>query len=196
LGADIANDARIAWIGDEILPHERDVRSWLRRSSFRAMDPDDLIQEAYARIAAAELGEVACGRAYFFRTVRNLALEQVRRSRIVQIDAMADIERLSIEDEEPSPERIAAGRVELARIAALIEELPRKCRQVFIMRKVQALSQKEIAARLNISENTVETHAVKGLRLILERIAGESATSARAPARRSAHEPPAKRKRD
>ena len=39
-----------------------------------------------------------------------------------------------------------------------MEQLPARCRQVFTLRKVYGLSQKEIAAELKISENTVESH--------------------------------------
>jgi len=58
LGADIANDARIAWIGDEILPHERDVRGWLRRFGRDA----EAIRAHFSRWAFAldvQLGPVA-----------------------------------------------------------------------------------------------------------------------------------------
>ena len=185
---EIAQAAIIAWISTEILPHEPDVRAWLRNSSFRAADADDLVQEAYARIAATPHPEkIENGRAYFFTTVRNLALEQLRRSRIVRIDAMAEIETLNIAHDEPSPERQAAGRQRLAYIKRLIEELPDKCRQVFILRKIHALPQREIARRLGISENTVEKHAAKGLRQILARL--EAAQDIERPrAKSSAHD--------
>jgi RNA polymerase sigma factor (sigma-70 family) len=181
--AAIADPDLIAWISANVLPHEADVRAWLRRSSFRAIDPDDLIQEAYARIAASGRAEhIANGRAYFFAAVRNLALEHVRRSRVVRIETMAEIETLSIAVDEPSPEQAAESRIALSRVWRLIEELPERCRQVFILRKVHALSQREIAARLAISENTVEKHAAKGLKLILARLA---ARPSEAPAQRA-----------
>ena len=45
-----------------------------------------------------------------------------------------------------------------------IQGLPDRCRQVFTLRKVYGYSQKEIALRLNISENTVEQHLTKAAR--------------------------------
>ncbi|MEZ5938215.1 MAG: RNA polymerase sigma factor [Hyphomonadaceae bacterium] len=171
-GLKIPDDSVIAWLSANVLPHEADVRAWLRRSGLSVLDPDDLIQEAYARIAASPgCTQVQNGRAYFFATVRNLALEHFRRARIVRVDAMAEIERLRIEDDAPSTERVAFGRIELARVSKLIEELPNRCRQVFVLRKVHALPQKEVARRLGISENTVEKQMVKGLRLLLDRLA-------------------------
>ena len=42
--------------------------------------------------------------------------------------------------------------------------LPTRCRQVFTLRKVYGYSQKQIAERLQISENTVEQHLTKAAR--------------------------------
>jgi RNA polymerase sigma-70 factor (family 1) len=47
-----------------------------------------------------------------------------------------------------------------------IQKLPPQCKHVFTMRREQELSNKEIALQLNISENTVEQHMRKALRLL------------------------------
>ena len=46
--------------------------------------------------------------------------------------------------------------------------MPRRCRQTFTLRKVYGFSQKEIAARLSIAENTVEQHLMKAARRCAE----------------------------
>ncbi len=47
-----------------------------------------------------------------------------------------------------------------------VEALPEKCRLVFRLSKQQGFSHKEIAARLSISEKTVEAHLSKAHRLL------------------------------
>ncbi|MCK0131683.1 RNA polymerase sigma-70 factor [Flavobacteriaceae bacterium F08102] len=52
----------------------------------------------------------------------------------------------------------------MAHIDALIEELPDRCKQVFRLSRDEQLSNKEIAAKLNISLRTVEGHISKALK--------------------------------
>src|SRR3546814_15941727 len=121
----------MAWVGKEILPHEADVRAWLRRT----LDPEDLedvIQETYCQIAALkDVGHIRSGRAYFFTAARSIVLMRLRRQRIVSIESVTEIESLNIVGDEPSPERVAGGRRELDRVRRLIEGLPDRCRSIF-----------------------------------------------------------------
>lgn len=185
----------IAFVGSQILPHEADVRAWLRRSGSPPADVDDVVQETYCRLAALEaVSHIVSGRAYFFRTARNIAIARIRRARVVRIDCVTEIDALNVVDDEPSPERVVAGRRELARVRHLIEGLPERCRQVFTLRRIQGLSQREVAARLGVTENVVEAQAMRGLRLILRALA--EATVQESPAGDRDHDRASVRKRD
>jgi RNA polymerase sigma factor (sigma-70 family) len=158
----------VAWVGSHVLPHEAAVRAWLKRWTGRDQDIDDVIQEAYCRLAAMDdVTHVGNGRAYLFQTTRNIVLEQVRRSKIVRIDNVTDMGSLNIVDEVPPMDRIVAGVRELKRVEQLIERLPLKCRRVFILRRIHGVSQREIARTLGISQAAVEKHAARGLKLIM-----------------------------
>lgn len=161
----------MAWVGSEILPHEADVRAWLRRT-LGAADIEDVVQEAYCQIARLDSVEhIRSGRAYFFTTARNIVLMQLRRTRVVRIDSVTEIDNLNIVLDEPSPERVAAGRRELDRVRRLIERLPDRCRRIFELRKIEGLPQREVARRLGVTEHVVENDVSKGLKLILRAIA-------------------------
>ncbi|MDO8910241.1 MAG: sigma-70 family RNA polymerase sigma factor [Phenylobacterium sp.] len=97
-----------------------------------------------------------------------LLAAQIRRSRIVRIETVAEIDVLSVYSEEPSPERITAARRELAKVQRLIENLPDRCRRIFELRKIHGVPQREIARMLGVTEATVENEGVKGMRLIMK----------------------------
>lgn len=150
-----------------ILPHEADVRAWLRRSSFHDVDPDDVIQEAYARFSRTpEPARIESPRAYFFTTVRNIALEQLRRARTSPLIPVEDFDALIVVDDRPGPERIAADRETLRQVADLMDRLPDKIRQVLLMRRIEGLSQKAVAQKLGLPESTVEKRTAKGLKML------------------------------
>lgn len=157
-----------------VLPHEPEVRAWLRRVLGVSGEIQDVIQEAYCRIwSAAEQREIANPRGYLFQVVRNVVIDEQRRARVVRIDARAELEELQIPSDDPSPEQALSARRELWRVKALIEALPPRTRTILEMRKVEGLSQREIARRLNLSENVVENEAARGLKLIQVELARE-----------------------
>ena len=164
----------VAWVGSHVLPHEAVVRAWLKRWTGRDQDIDDVIQEAYCRLAAMDdVTHVGNGRAYLFQTTRNIVLEQARRSKIIRIDNVSDLGSLSIVDEAPPMDRVVAGARELQRVERLIEKLPLKCRRVFILRRIHGVSQREIARMLGMTQGAVEKQAARGLKVILNGMEGD-----------------------
>ncbi|USI74773.1 RNA polymerase sigma factor [Sphingomonas morindae] len=170
-----ANKRLIGWVGRHVLPHERELRGWLR-AAFPQADIDDVVQEAYCRLAALDaVDHIDDPRRYFFRTARNVVLEQVRRTRVVAIDTasgLAEFETALAED-SVSPERIVAGRRALARVEALIAGLPDRARQILRWRKIDGLAQREIAERLGLTEHVVENEVARGLRRVLDAMTAE-----------------------
>jgi RNA polymerase sigma-70 factor (ECF subfamily) len=59
----------------------------------------------------------------------------------------------------------------------LIEKLPPRRREVFVLSRFTGLSYKEIAAKLEISENTVDTQMRKALQFIKENLTNEISIS-------------------
>lgn len=181
--------ANAQWIADRILPHEHDLRAWLRRRLPRMLELDDIVQEAYAVLADLEdVAHIANPRAYLFTTAKSVMLQQVRRAQVVSFETVAEIENLDAASDDIDPERHAVAGDELRRIAALIMSLPEKCRHAFVLRKVHGLSQREIAGRMGISENTVEKHICKGLRVLMDEMKEEGRAARNAGVKAHAHQ--------
>ena len=129
-------------------------------------------------------------KSFLFATARHLMADRVRRSRVVSIEAVGDFEPLNVLIDEISPERWFSGRQILKRLAEAFDLLPDRCRQVVWLRRVEELSQKEVAMRLGISEKTVEKQIAKGMRLIARHFygGGGAETSPRASQAENGHE--------
>jgi RNA polymerase sigma-70 factor (ECF subfamily) len=161
--------ARAQWLADNVLPLEPALRAWLGARRVACLEVDDIVQEVYAALASLDsVAHVGNPRAYVFTVAQSLILQHVRRARIISIETMSEIDRLHIPCEASSPDRHAAAHQELRHIGELIAALPGKCRQAFVLRKVNGLSQREVAVHMGISENTVEKHVGKGLHLLMD----------------------------
>ena len=156
---------------DRYLLHALDFEGVLRACLYRyarnSSDVEELLQETYARLLAAgsaQQPEVRSVRAFALTIARNVALDWLRHRQVVPIELVADLEALDVLDEGEQIDEIVNSHQELRLLAEAVSSLPKRCRQVFTLRKVYGYSQKEIAARLNISENTVEQHLSKAAR--------------------------------
>jgi RNA polymerase sigma factor (sigma-70 family) len=166
--AGVSHD-RALWLSKNILPHEDALRAWLKNRRVADLEVDDIVQEAYARISALEfVDEIRHPKTYFFRTAYSIIATHVRRSRVVSIFAVGDVEALNAAAHDPSPERQVADREELGRIATAIASLPDACREVFTLRRIEGLSQRDVAKRLKLTENSVEHHMTKAIRSMME----------------------------
>jgi RNA polymerase sigma-70 factor (ECF subfamily) len=128
---------------------------------------EDLAQETWLRAANAQsTATIDNPRGFLFRIAANLALDHQRhvahRIELAAAPAVAE----AVPDPQPSPESIALHRSEFVRLLRIVEGLSPRCREVFILGKFEGLSLAEIAARLNISRNTVVTHMVNALAAI------------------------------
>ena len=162
---------RALWLAANILPLEPQMRGWLKRVSPAGIEIDDLIQEAYAKLSTlASVSEIEHPKAYLYQVVKSLMTDEHRREKIVSIESVAEISDLSPQDETGSPERILSGHQDLQRLFRAVAALPAPARAVFVLKKFEDLSQKDIAARLNITENMVEKRMSQALRAIADDI--------------------------
>lgn len=164
-----ADRDRTRWFLRNVLPHEAALRGWLSRAAPPGVDPDDVIQESYTILAELEtVDAIRHPRAYLFQVARSVIMRHVRRARIVPIHTVDDLERLEQAETAASPEQYAIDRDELRQLAHAIAAMPLKTREAFVLRRVRDMPQREIAARMRISENTVETHISRGILFLID----------------------------
>lgn len=160
------------WCARELQPHAEAVRAYLRRAFPTLRDPESLVQDALVRVwRAATLGPVNYPRALFFTVARRLAIDECRRDRVLAFDSFTENTASSVSTDEPSPADTAARSQEIDLLHQAIAQLPPRCREILELRKLHGLSQRDIATRLRITENTVETQIALGMRRCAEFLA-------------------------
>ena len=158
-----------AWFVNEVLPLEGALMRYLRRNWRDAAELGDLRQEVYVRVyEAARKGRPEQVSAFVFATARNLLADHARRAQVVSIDTFADLDIPDLDADLLTPERHASGRAELRLLHDALNDLPARCQEVVRLRKIEGLSQREVAARMGIREDTVERQIANGMRALAD----------------------------
>jgi RNA polymerase sigma factor (sigma-70 family) len=142
------------------------LRRYLRRFIRSHEAADDLAQEAFLRAFAAESRRlIEAPKAFLFKVAKNLALNELARQSSMVIEPLGDFEGQEVleDSNQVATDDVVDSRERIRLLASAISALPPQCAKVFILRKMQGMSQKKIAVRLNISVRTVENHVAVGL---------------------------------
>ena len=168
------------WFVDEVLPLEGALMRFLRRNWRHESDLADLRQEIYARVCEAALNAAPLNtKAFVFAAARNLLIDKMRHARVVPLEIAADLDGWNIAADVVPADRVVTAREELRRLQTGLDQLPARCRQVVLLRKVEGLPQREVAARMGIREDTVERQVIHGMRALADFMLGGSGRSAR-----------------
>lgn len=106
--------------------------------------------------------------AYLYTSVRNRAINYLKKQSTK--DAVFNIDILSENHAPPNtdPQQIIEN-LELEQILEkALDQLPKKCKEIFMLKRFSELSYKEIADKLDISTKTVENQMTIALKRIRE----------------------------
>jgi RNA polymerase sigma-70 factor (family 1) len=128
-------------------------------------DAENIVQDIFIDIweKKIDLTVISNVRGYLFLILKNRCIDYIRRKRsesktISAIQKENEINlKLKLDSLEALDNKILTDPDIDALIEKAIENLPEKCRQIFIMNKIDCKKQREIAKELNISINTVES---------------------------------------
>lgn len=158
----VADDSR--WFSEEVRPHEVALRSYLR-DTFPSLEADEVVQESYLRLWKARAkGRVASSKAYIFAIARNTALTLLHRRRIYSPMALADLPDGAVAEEKSDVAELVNDRLRHELALEAIEQLPRRCREIFRLAALEQLPTAEIVRRTGLAENTVYAQLAIGVR--------------------------------
>jgi RNA polymerase sigma-70 factor (ECF subfamily) len=150
----------------------RRLRRFVRALVDNRHDAEDVIQEAYLRVLrySAE-HEVESRERLLFSAARNLAVDSRRRRKVREKNA-ADCVVLAAGD-WPASDEVVEARERLRHVEAAIASLPARCREVFLLHRIDGMSYTQIAKSIGISVSGVEKHIARACLHIDTKVNGE-----------------------
>jgi RNA polymerase sigma factor (sigma-70 family) len=122
----------------------------------------EIAQESYVQLLRLNgPGAISYLRAFLFKTAANLVTDRLRqRDRRRNVASMGNMDFVAF---DLSPERLVASEQAMTMLRAAVEELPPRCRQVFLLHRVHELSTEEIAVRIGIGERMARRYLARAL---------------------------------
>lgn len=129
-------------------------------------DAEDLAQEVFVRFAQQKSTQpIANVEAFLFRIAANLLRDRFRRNKTHHAQSHFPIDECAAESlgEAPSEQHVYEGKEQLHAFLQALEELPPRCRTVFLLQRYEGMSYSAVAQHLGISVSAVEKHMMKAL---------------------------------
>jgi len=172
---DQETDSRIRF-ANVVMPHLDDAYSLARWVTGNRADAEDVVQEACLRAFRGIGGFTGGnGRAWVLAIVRNAAYDWLRKNRspaVVHVDDLEAVERMRFADDAaPSgdnPEAALIARADEVKLEAAIASLPAIFRETLVLRDVQGLDYREIAAITAVPIGTVMSRLARARRRVIE----------------------------
>jgi len=135
-------------------------------------DALDVAQETYIRLLQyQDSRSIRSPSSMLFRIAINVANDLGRAELARGVHGHCSVDDLDIASDEPSAERQLTARQDLALLYEAIEQLPPKCRQVFLLSRVRRMTYGEIARHCGISQKMVEKHVSHALAVCMRKLA-------------------------
>lgn len=140
------------------------VRSALMRRGQSEQDADDLVHEAWIKLAAFELNEpVEQPEAFLMRAALNLSID-AHRAKTVRGEQVLP-EDVVIVDGRPSADDVVLARERLNRLSECLAQMNETTRKIYLAHKLDGVSYKDLAKQFGMTKSGVEWHVSKAVML-------------------------------
>ncbi len=145
--------------------HQNELTYYTTRITACRESAEDITQESFIVLCReVKQQHIDNPRAFLFRVAKNLAFDHLKHKKVTENYAKMQYPLLESTIEAPSIEQVMADNQYVSAVKQVIDELPPRCRDTFILNKMHEMSYGEVAQHTGISESGVEKHIMKGLR--------------------------------
>ena len=162
-----------------IYTYGKDLYSFCCHVTRSRQEADDLYQDTFLKMY--EMGEKVVIRtnpkSFLLSVALNLYRNHKRklsvRQRIIGVSVAVDEATDSVADEERGTEDLVVAKEECLLVREMVRKLPDKYRMPILLYYMEGVSIAEIAALLQMSENTVKTRMRRAKKILKERLEGQ-----------------------
>lgn len=131
---------------------------------------EDIVQDCIFTLweMRSNLTHVLNIKSYLYKTIHNKCLNYIQHQKVkgkYENETVYSLKLIELEQKDSLINK-ELGNI----IAEAIEELPSKCKICFCMKRIDGLSQKSIAQKLEISEKAVEANISRALNLLRKKL--------------------------
>lgn len=124
----------------------------------------DLAQESFIIFfREAQKQTIDHPRGFLFRVAKNLAYDHIKHRKVTENYQQTKEQSLPPPSEFPSAEKLVSVDERLTAITRILDELPLRTREIFVLNRVYGMTYAETAKELGISDSAVEKHMAKAL---------------------------------
>ncbi len=126
-------------------------------------DPEDMVQKVFIKLVrAVREADLVYSKSLIFIIAKNVLIDHFRWRKSRKIDNHGLLHD-NIVSSMPLPDRELQGKQQLDSFFKHLDNLPIRCKQVFLLHRVNNMSQQDIAEYLGISRSTVQKHMMNAM---------------------------------
>ena len=144
------------------------VGVWSRRTGNRH-DAEDAAHDAVERLLKADASVALKARGYLFQVTGHRLIDRWRRqdrAEHISLDELDEADQL-VSDDPDAPIRASRLADDLAKVLA---ELPPKCREAFVLNRIEGWTQAEVAEHMGLSKNMIERYVMRAIEFVRDRL--------------------------
>jgi RNA polymerase sigma factor (sigma-70 family) len=171
----VTTDSARRRFNEMVLPHLDDAYGLARWLTGNRTDAEDVVQDACMRaLASLETAVVERPRPWVLTIVRNTAFSWLAKNRPKAVVLIGDPQLLEAatahRDSAPDPEEALIAAADESALESAIQALPHIFREVIVMRDINGMSYREIAAAIGAPQGTVMSRLARARAHLVEKL--------------------------
>ena len=146
------------------------LEAFARKYTNDAEEAEDIVQESFLKLwERRELLENISLASFLFMMVRNGSLNFLKHRQVAdsvecRTPDTEETEQLYAIDFAPDPSAVMIQQELSKTIDSIMDDLPPKCKEAFMLSRLKGMKNREIAEYMNITEKVVEKHITRALK--------------------------------